>query len=71
MVPGNVALTLFAVASGDKAALRSKVRVGLLICLAVGLPVSLFVAVFAEPIMSIFGAGYADVGRHRADASSP
>ena len=39
MVPGNVALTLFAVASGDKAALRSKVRMGLLICMALGLPV--------------------------------
>ena len=59
MVPGNVALTLFAVASGDKAALRSKVRMGLLICLVVGLPVSIFVAVFARPIMGIFGAGYA------------
>jgi O-antigen/teichoic acid export membrane protein len=59
MVPGNVALTLFAVASGDKAALRSKVRMGLAICLAVGLPVSIVVGVFAEPIMSIFGARYA------------
>ncbi len=60
MVPGNVALTLFAVASGDKAALRSKVRVGLLLCLAGGLPVSIVVAVAAHPIMSIFGAQYAD-----------
>jgi O-antigen/teichoic acid export membrane protein len=59
MVPGNVALTLFAVASGDKAALRSKVRMGLLICLVVGLPVSIVVAVAAGPIMSIFGAQYA------------
>lgn len=59
MVPGNVALTLFAVASGDKSALRSKVRMGLLICLAVGLPVSIVVALAAGPIMSIFGAGYA------------
>ena len=59
MVPGNVALTLFAVASGDKAALRSKVRVGLLICLVVGLPVSIFVAIFARPIMGLFGASYA------------
>ena len=58
MVPGNVALTLFAVASGDKAALRSKVRVGLLICLGVGLPISLIVAVLSGPIMSIFGAQY-------------
>ena len=59
MVPGNVALTLFAVASGDRPALRSKVRMGLLICLVTGLPVSIAVAVAARPIMSIFGAGYA------------
>ena len=59
MVPGNVALTLFAVASGDKAALRSKVRMGLAICLALGLPVSIGVAIAARPIMSIFGAQYA------------
>jgi O-antigen/teichoic acid export membrane protein len=59
MVPGNIALTLFAVASGDRAALRSKVRVGLLICLAVGLPASIGVAILARPIMSIFGASYA------------
>ena len=59
MVPGNVALTLFAVASGDRAALRSKVRVGLLICLGGGLPVSLLVALLSGPIMSVFGAAYA------------
>jgi len=59
MVPGNVALTLFAVASGDKAALRSKVRMGLAICLGLGLPVSIGVALAADPIMSVFGAQYA------------
>jgi O-antigen/teichoic acid export membrane protein len=59
MVPGNVALTLFAVASGDRAALRSKVRMGLLICLVVGLPVAVVTGVFARPIMSIFGPEYA------------
>jgi O-antigen/teichoic acid export membrane protein len=59
MVPGNVALTLFAVASGDRAALRSKVRMGLLVCLGGGLPVSVVVALAAAPIMSIFGARYA------------
>jgi O-antigen/teichoic acid export membrane protein len=58
MVPGNVALTLFAVASGDRAALRSKVRMGLLICLGGGLPVSLAVVLLANPIMSVFGAQY-------------
>ncbi|AGZ39661.1 lipopolysaccharide biosynthesis protein [Actinoplanes friuliensis] len=60
MVPGNVALTLFAVASGDKAALRSKVRVGLLICLGVGFPASLVVVFAAKPIMGLFGASYAE-----------
>jgi O-antigen/teichoic acid export membrane protein len=59
MVPGNVALTLFAVAGGDREALRSKVRMGLLICLGIGLPASIFVAVFAGPIMSVFGESYA------------
>ena len=59
MVPGNVALTLFAVASGDAAALRSKVRMGLLICLGLGLPASLVVVFAAGPIMSVFGESYA------------
>jgi O-antigen/teichoic acid export membrane protein len=58
MVPGNVALTLFAVASGDRKALQSKVRMGLLICLGGGLPISLVVALLANPIMSLFGASY-------------
>ncbi|TWG10631.1 lipopolysaccharide biosynthesis protein [Actinoplanes teichomyceticus] len=60
MVPGNVALTLFAVASGDRAALRGKVRMGLLVCLAGGLPAALVVMALADPIMSIFGSAYAD-----------
>ena len=60
MVPGNVALTLFAVAAGDKAALRSKVRMGLLICFGVGLPASLVVVFAAEPIIGLFGASYAE-----------
>ncbi len=59
MVPGNVALTLFAVASGDQGALRSKVRMGLLICLGLGIPGSAVVYVGAEEIMSIFGPAYA------------
>jgi hypothetical protein len=59
MVPGNVALTLFAVAAGDRAALRSKVRMGLLICLVVGSPAAVLVYLYADTIMSIFGATYA------------
>jgi O-antigen/teichoic acid export membrane protein len=59
MVPGNVALTLFAVTSGDRAALRSKVRVGLALCLGGGLPASLLAVALAGPIMSVFGHQYA------------
>ncbi|BEL09589.1 hypothetical protein Q0Z83_077800 [Actinoplanes sichuanensis] len=59
MVPGNVALTLFAVTAGDRSALRGKVRVGLLICLGGGLPASLVVFLLSEQIMGLFGAGYA------------
>ncbi|WP_433793685.1 hypothetical protein [Actinoplanes sp. CA-252034] len=60
MVPGNVALTLFAVTAGDRSALRGKVRVGLLICLGGGLPASLVVLLLSEQIMGLFGAGYAE-----------
>ncbi|WP_045742326.1 lipopolysaccharide biosynthesis protein [Actinoplanes rectilineatus] len=61
MVPGNVAITLFAVTAGDKAALRSKVRVGLLICLIVGLPAALVVYGLSDFIMSLFSSQYADL----------
>jgi O-antigen/teichoic acid export membrane protein len=59
MIPGSIATTLFAVASGDSAALRARVRVGLVIALGVGVPVSTGIALFAKPIMGMFGDGYA------------
>ncbi|HWS31968.1 MAG TPA: lipopolysaccharide biosynthesis protein, partial [Actinoplanes sp.] len=59
MVPGNFAITLFAVTAGDKSALRSKVRVGLAICLGAGLPASLVVYFLSEQIMGLFGSNYA------------
>ncbi|SDT68902.1 lipopolysaccharide biosynthesis protein [Actinoplanes derwentensis] len=59
MVPGNFAITLFAVTAGDKSALRSKVRVGLLICLAGGVPASVAVFFLSEQIMGLFGSNYA------------
>lgn len=61
MIPGNVAITLFAVASGDRKALASKVRMGLLICFGAGIPASAVLVVAARPIMSIFGDTYADL----------
>jgi O-antigen/teichoic acid export membrane protein len=62
MIPGSIATTLFAVASGDAAALRAKVRIGLAIALGMGVPLSLGVAVLARPVMSLFGPGYVETG---------
>jgi O-antigen/teichoic acid export membrane protein len=59
MIPGNVATTLLAVASGDRVALRGRMRMALLVSLGAGLPASLLVAVLAHPIMVTFGQGYA------------
>ncbi|MGC9668706.1 lipopolysaccharide biosynthesis protein [Planosporangium sp. 12N6] len=59
MIPGNVATTLFAVASGDGVALRGKMRMALLVSLGIGMPVSLMVALLARPIMMTFGERYA------------
>lgn len=62
MVPSHLATTLFAVASDDQTALRSKVRVSLLLALALGTPVALGLAVAADPIMGLFGPDYAIAG---------
>jgi hypothetical protein len=59
MIPANVALTLFAVASGNRAVLRAKVRMGLLVSLGLGVPLSLIMLLGSGPIMSVFGAEYA------------
>jgi O-antigen/teichoic acid export membrane protein len=61
MVPNNLSVTLFAVAAGDTATLRTKVRTALLVSLGLGVPASLVLAVGSGPIMMIFGAGYAKV----------
>ncbi|HEY2672276.1 MAG TPA: lipopolysaccharide biosynthesis protein [Rugosimonospora sp.] len=59
MIPGSIATTLFAVASGDVAGLRARVRIGLAVALGVGVPVSTGIAILARPIMSVFGHEYA------------
>ncbi|MEN3305797.1 MAG: hypothetical protein V7603_1999, partial [Micromonosporaceae bacterium] len=59
MIPAHLATTLFAVAAGDIAALRSKVRMALCVALGLGVPLSLLVAVNARSIMDIFGNEYA------------
>jgi O-antigen/teichoic acid export membrane protein len=62
MIPGSIATTLFAVASGDAAALRAKVRVGLAIALGLGVPLSVGIALLARPIMTLFGHDYVETG---------
>ena len=59
MIPGHLATTLFAVAAGDAAALRAKVRVALLVALGLGVPASALVAANGTLVMSVFGTGYA------------
>lgn len=59
MIPSNLATTLFAVAAGDRVAMRSKVRTALAVSLLLGIPASAVLAFGAEPIMSVFGAEYA------------
>jgi O-antigen/teichoic acid export membrane protein len=60
MIPTHLSTTLFAVSRGDLETLRVKVRMGLLVAIGIGLPLSLLLALLAHPIMQIFGAGYAD-----------
>jgi O-antigen/teichoic acid export membrane protein len=61
MIPSYLATTLFAVSSGDRVALRSKVRTSLIASLGLGVPVTLVVAVAAHPIMQLFGSEYASI----------
>jgi O-antigen/teichoic acid export membrane protein len=59
MIPSNLATTLFAVSTGDRGALRAKVRTALAVSLGLGVPVTAVMAVAAHQIMAIFGAEYA------------
>jgi hypothetical protein len=61
MIPSHFATALFAVAR-DVEALRSKVRVALLVSLGLGVPLSLLVAIERDRIMAIFGGGYVALG---------
>jgi O-antigen/teichoic acid export membrane protein len=61
MIPSHFATALFAVAR-DVEALRSKVRVALLVSLGLGVPLSLLVAIERDRIMAIFGSGYVALG---------
>jgi O-antigen/teichoic acid export membrane protein len=61
MIPSHFATALFAVAR-DPDALRSKVKVALVTSLAVGVPVSLLIAVERDRILAVFGGGYAALG---------
>jgi O-antigen/teichoic acid export membrane protein len=60
MIPGHMATTLFTVTSGDRSALRGRIRLALQVSLGVGVPASTLVAVLARPIMATFGEEYAN-----------
>jgi hypothetical protein len=59
MVPSHLSTTLFALTAGDRAALRAKVRVVLIVALGTGVPVSVLISWHARLVMEIFGSGYA------------
>ena len=59
MVPSTLATTLFAVAAGDSATLRSKMRMALFVSLTAGGPASVLLALLAGRALAVFGAGYA------------
>lgn len=61
-IPTHLSTSLFAIAAGDVRALRSKIRMTLSLSLWLGLVAVPAVAVFAGPIMLIFGPDYAVVG---------
>jgi O-antigen/teichoic acid export membrane protein len=60
-VPTALSTTLFVIAVGDADALQKQIRVTLSLSTVVGL-VCVPVAVFAHPLLSIFGAEYAGLG---------
>ncbi|MDT5070615.1 MAG: hypothetical protein QOK02_6770 [Mycobacterium sp.] len=62
MVPAALSTTLFVIAVGDNDALRKQIRVTLTLSAVVGLVCVPAVALFAHPLLSLFGAQYAALG---------
>ena len=62
IVPIQVGITLFAEVSHDPAALESSLRRALRVCLGIGVPAALAVAVIADPLLSVLGESYARDG---------
>ena len=62
LVPGHLSTVLFAIGRGRYDELRAKLRFTLGLSFALGLPLSLAVAVFARPVLHLFGGEYAAAG---------
>ncbi|WP_432825468.1 lipopolysaccharide biosynthesis protein [Dactylosporangium sp. CA-092794] len=62
MLPTHLSTSLFAIAAGDSAALRTKLRFALAVSAVLGVPGSLLLMVLAGPVMGIFGTAYLTAG---------
>lgn len=58
--PSALATALYATGSRDVAALTPRVRLAFWLCMAAGIALNLFMLVGAGPLLSIFGAAYAE-----------
>jgi O-antigen/teichoic acid export membrane protein len=58
IMPSHTSTALFAVANGDAAELRAKLRFTALISYGLGAPASVLLALLAGPVMSVFGHEY-------------
>jgi O-antigen/teichoic acid export membrane protein len=58
LIPTNLSTVLFAVASGNRQALATKLRFTLVVSLLAGLPVMALLGLGAHVVLSIFGPGY-------------
>ena len=65
LLPGHLATVLFAIGAGETEVLADKLRVTLTVSVALGAVVTTAVAVFAHPLLAVFGPSYA------ADATWP
>jgi len=58
--PSALTTALYASGSRDLAGLTSRVRLAFWLCVAAGIALNVFMLVGAEPLLSIFGAAYAE-----------
>lgn len=60
-IPSAFTLSLFAAGAREPEALGAKLRVSMIVCLAVGLPVAVLIVLLRDPLLQIFGPSYAEL----------